>query len=459
VVRAVAHEPFFRQLAFDVRVIGFAVVLALIAPIVFSVVPARRMLRADAAAALTDATVRSVGNRGTARRQSALVVLQVTLAVTLLVVATLIVRSMQALVRVDPGYAVSGLLSTQIEIPKWKVGDDGEALRLRQTLLQRVATIPGVQGVTTATELPALQPMQMVTFALGNQPREDTAGRPSAGLTVASPDYFAVMGIPIVRGRAFTAQDAAGPAPVVVISRAMALRFWGDESGALGAQLVLEPFSAGARAPSTVIGVSADVANSGLEQAPRPQIYGLDSHQPTRSFYLIVRAHAPETLGPELRAVVRKIDPDLPTYQLRTVEEAFADGASSNRLLSGMFAAFAIVALLLATSGLYGVMSYAVSQRNSEIAIRIALGASPRNVAWAIFGRTLSLTGVGTVLGVAGALGLAQALRSTLYGVGPADPVTYLSAIAITGAAAVVASWVPVRRAARVDPIKGLRQV
>ena len=459
VVRAVAHEPFFRQLAFDVRVIGFAVALALIAPIVFSILPARRMLRADAAAALNDATVRSVGNRSTARRQSASVVLQVTLAVTLLVVATLIVRSMQAIVRVDPGYAISGLLSTQIEIPQWKVGDEGEALRIRQALLQRATTIPGVEGATTATELPALQPMQMVTFSLGNQPREDAATRPRAGLTVASPDYFAVMGIPIARGRAFTAQDAASPTPVVIVSRAMALRYWGNESRAIGAQIVLEPLSAGDRPPSTVIGVSSDVANSGLDQAPRPQMYGLDSHRPTRSFYLIVRARSPETLESELRAAVRRIDPDLPTYQLRTVEAAFADEASSNRLLSGMFAAFAIVALLLATSGLYGVMSYAVSQRNSEIAIRIALGASPPDVAWAIFGRTLSLTGVGTVLGLAGALGLAQAMRSTLYGVGPADPVTYLSVVVITGAAAVVASWIPVRRAARVDPIRGLRQV
>src|SRR5262249_31433617 len=168
VVRAVAHEPFFRQLAFGVRVISFAVVLALIAPIVFSILPARRMLRADAAAALNEATLRSVGNRGTARRQSALVVLQVTLAVTLLVVATLIGRSLQAIVRVDPGYAVSGLLSAQIDIPTWKIADDREVLRIQQTLLQRATTIPGVRGVAIATELPALQPMQVVTFSLGN---------------------------------------------------------------------------------------------------------------------------------------------------------------------------------------------------------------------------------------------------------------------------------------------------
>src|SRR5262249_26890046 len=232
-------------------------------------------------------------------------------------------------------------------IPTWKIADDRELLRIQQTLLQRATTIPGVRGVAIATELPALQPMQVVTFSLGNHPREDAAARHSVGLTVASPDYFAVMGIPIVRGRAFTSQDAASPAPVVVISRVMALRFWGDESRALGAQIVLDPPSGGDPAPFTVIGVSSDVANSGLDQAPGPQMYGLASHRPARSFHLIVRAHAPETLGPQLRAAVRAIDPDLPTYQLRTVEEAFADGASSNRLLIGMFAAFAIVALLL----------------------------------------------------------------------------------------------------------------
>jgi ABC-type antimicrobial peptide transport system permease subunit len=168
-----------------------------------------------------------------------------------------------------------------------------------------------------------------------------------------------------------------------------------------------------------------------------------------------VRAVAYEPLFRQLAFDVRVIG----FAQLRTVEEAFADDASSNLLLSEMFAAFAIVALLLATSGLYGVMSYAISQRSAEIAIRIALGASPRSVAWNVFGRSLSLAGVGTVLGVAGAFGLAQAMRSTLYGVGPADPATYLSVIAITGAAAAVASWIPMRRAARVDPIKGLRQV
>ncbi len=458
-VHAVTHEPFFRQLSFDVRVISFAVALAFMAPVVFSVIPARRMIRADAGDALKDATVRTVGNRSTARGQSALVVLQVTLAVTLLVVATLFVRSMQAVTRVDPGYAVSGLLATQIEIPTWKVADDNDALRVRQTLLQKAVAIPGAQGATTASELPAVDVEEIVTFAIGNQAPVDAVARPSAGLTVAGPDYFAVMGISMVRGRAFTTQDAASPARVAVISRAMARRFWGDESRALGAQIVVEPSSTGSRAPSTVVGVSSDVANVGVQREPRPQIYVLDAHRPTRSFYLIVRAHSPETLARDLQAAVRSVDPDLPTYQLRTIEEAIADEASADLLFTGMLAAFAIVALLLATSGLYGVMSYAVSQRRSELAIRMALGASPRHVAWNVFGRSLSLAGVGTVLGVAGAFGLAQAMRSTLYGVGPSDPATYLLVIAITAAAAVVASWIPMRRAARLDPINGLRQV
>jgi putative ABC transport system permease protein len=456
-VRTVAYEPFFRQLGFDVRVVGFAAALAFVAPLVFSIVPTLRMLRADPATALNDATMRSIGSRRTARGQSALVVLQVTLGVTLLAVAALIVKSMQTMTRIDTGYAVSGLLSTHIEVPTWKIADDRDAFRIRQALLQRATDIPGVEGATTATELPALHLLETVTFALDNRVSEDRAGRPSAGITVASPAYFAVMGIPIVAGRGFADADAASPAPVVVVSRAMAQRYWGDDGRALGAQIVLDPSSARPVA-STVIGVSADIANAGLGQTPRPQLYVLDAHRPARSFHLIVRARSPETLAPGLRAAVRDVDADLPTYQLRTVEEAFADETSSNWLLSGLFAAFAIVAMLLATGGLYGMMSYAVSQRTSEIAIRMALGASARDVASKVIARSLALAGIGAALGLAGAFGLAQAMRSVLYGVGPADPGTYLGVLAVTGGAALVASWIPMRRAARVDPIRGLRQ-
>ena len=456
-VRAVAYEPFFRQLAFDARVVGFAGTLAFVAPLVFSIVPTLRMLRADPATTLNDATIRSVGSRSTARGQSALVVLQVTLGVTLLVVAALIVRSMQAVNHIDPGYTVSGLISTHIEIPTWKIADDREAFRVRQALVQRAAVITGVEGVTTATELPALQPLETVTFAIANRTSEDRAGLPTAGITIASPAYFAVMGVPIVAGRGFADGDVASPAPVVVVSRAMAQRYWGDDSRALGAQLVLDPSSAHPVA-STVVGVSADIANAGFDQPPRPQVYMLDAHRPARRFYLVVRARSPETLASGLRAAVRDVDADLPTYQLRTVEEAFADETSSNRLLSGLFAAFAIVAMLLATGGLYGVMSYAVSQRTSEIAIRMALGASARDVASKVMARSLALAGIGAALGLAGAFGLAQAMRSVLYGVGPADPGTYFGVLGVTGIAALLASWIPMRRAARVDPIKGLRQ-
>ena len=270
------------------------------------------MLRADAATALNEATMRSIGNRSTVRGQSALVVLQVTLAVTLLVVATLVVRSLQAVNQVDVGYQMSGLLSTQIEIPTWKVSDDGEAFRLRQELLRKAAGLTGAAGATTASELPALQTLRMVTFSKGPQAQDDSA-RPSAGLTVASPDYFAVMGIPILRGRAFTGEDEASPAPVVVVSRTTAQRYWGEESHALGALITLEPSSADSQATATIVGIASDVANAGFELATRPHIYMLDAHRPTRSFYLIVRARSPETLAEELRAAVRRVDPDLPT--------------------------------------------------------------------------------------------------------------------------------------------------
>jgi predicted permease len=458
VVRAVAYEPFFRQLTIDGRVLAFAGVLAFVAPVVFSVLPTLRMLRVDVRDALNEATTRSVGGRNAARGQSALVVVQVSLAVTLLVVAGLVVKSVRAITRADVGYPVSGLLSANIEIPTWKVEDDRDAYAMRQAIIGRALEIAGVRSVATTTELPALQMADTTTFVIGSRVVEKPEDRPTAAVSVTSPAFFTAMQIPIVAGRGFTEQDTASPAPVVVISETAARRYFGGAPAALGAQITPDPPAGDRRVPMTIVGVSADVANPDLDQAPRPHLFVLDAHRLVRSFYLVARAENAGGLAPALRAAVTAVDADIPTYQLRTVEEAFADEFSSSHLLSGLFAAFAIVAVLLATAGLYGVMAYTVSQRAREIAVRIALGASAREVATAVAGRSLRLTVVGGVVGLVGAFGLAQAMRSILYGVGPTDAMTYMTVIAIAATAAMVAAWVPMRRAARVDPVQGLRQ-
>ena len=359
-VHAVATEPFFRQLALDLRVVGFAFVLAFLAPLVFAIIPTLRVLRLDIRrSALNEASARSVGGGSAARGRSVLVVVQVSLAVMLLVVAGLVVQSMRAVTRVNLGYDPARLL-TPGSMPDWKIGDEADAMALRRRLLDRAAAIAGAEGAAFASGLPALHFPPATAFDIGGHAAEPR-GRPAAGLVVASPGYFAVVGVPILAGRGFEPADAASPAPVAVVSAESARRYWGDPARALGATVRIPAADARPPLEARVIGVARDTANPDIDQAPEPVLYLLD-HRPTRRLQIVLRAAAPGSLAPALRAAIRDVDADLPAYQLRTATEGFAEENSSNLLLGGLFAAFALVAILLATTGLYGVMSYAVSQ-------------------------------------------------------------------------------------------------
>jgi len=207
-----------------------------------------------------------------------------------------------------------------------------------------------------------------------------------------------------------------------------------------------------------VIGVARNVANPMITEPSVPTLYLLDEHRPTRTTNVILRSAAPASLARPLRQAISEVDPDLPAYQLRTVTAAMEDENSSNLLLSGMFAAFATIAILLAMAGLYGVMSYAVSQRSGEIAVRLALGAPTRVIARQVIGQSVKLSIVGIAIGAVCAYGLARSIASLLFGVTPADVVTYGVAIALTLVASLVATWLPMRRAATIDPLESLRR-
>ena len=226
----------------------------------------------------------------------------------------------------------------------------------------------------------------------------------------------------------------------------------------MGATIRLPATDGRAALDATIIGVARDTANPDLDQAMNPMLFLLDEHRPARATHIILSAAAPARLAADLRQAIRDVDPDLPASQLRTVTEQFADEASSSVLLGSLFAAFAIVAVLLATAGLYGVVSYSVSQRTPEIAVRMALGASAREIARQVVGGSVRLAALGTLLGLAGAFGLAKAMAAILFGVSASDPATYAAAAVVALSAAVVASWIPMRRAATVDPIQSLRQ-
>jgi predicted permease len=455
-IHAVTTEPFFRQLDFDFRVLAFAVVLSVVAPLAFSVLPTRRILREDVRTTLSEGSTRSVGSATAARGRSSLVVLQVSLAVTLLIVAALVVQSVQHIVSSDLGYDPGRLLVAQIDVAPWKVADEGAALRVRQEVLARVKAIPGAEGAAPATHLPALQFAPEVAFDIAARVTEE-GDRPRAALTVVTADYFAVLGIPMLAGRGFQAADAASLRAVAVVSAEAARRFWLGTADAVGATIGIG-VADGPSMEATVIGVARNTVNPDLSQGPLPALFVLDEHRPARSTFVVVRGAAPAALAPAHRAAVTAVDPDLPTYQLRTLTEAFADEHSSNRLLSGMFAAFALIAVLLSMAGLYGVLSYAVSQRSGEIAMRLALGAPARLIATEFIGQSVRLAAAGTAFGTAAAYGIANAIRSVLFGVTAGDPTTYAAAVALIVAAALAASWVPMRRAVSIDPIESLRR-
>lgn len=456
-VHAMSSEPFFQQLAIDGRVIGFAVILAFVAPLLFSVVPTWRLLRSDVRGALADASTRAMGGPAAGRGRAALVVVQVTLAVVLLIVATLAVRSARAIVSADVGYRTTGLLLAEIDVPAWLRSDDASALRLRQDLVTRVRAVPGVDAVTTSTVIPSLTFAATTAFDIAGRaatPRD----RPSAGVIVSSTDFFAVTGIPLVAGRAFERADAGAAAAVTVVFAETARRYFGGADAAIGAHLRIDGAEGAPPLDATIVGVARDIANPDLDLAPAPQLVVLDEHRPARRQRLLVRSAAAAALAPAIREAFRAVDPDLPAADIRTVDAAFAEEVSSSALIGTLFAAFGAVAMLLATAGLYGVMAFVVSQRTPEIAVRMALGASRRDVAREVVGRTARLAGAGLVLGLAGGLALAQSMTSMLYGISPGDPLTYAGAGALTIAAALVAAWVPMRRAQHVDPIESLRQ-
>lgn len=456
-MHAVATEPFFKQVELDWRVVTLAFALALSAPLAFAILPTLRVLRAEVRTSLNDGTARTIGGARAARGRSTLVVIQVSLAVTLLVVSALVVQSMRAAIATDVGYDPEVLLSADVEVPVWKTADDGEALRIRRRLLEHARAIPGATGAALTTTLPALGFPASTLFDIAGRSAATDRDRPSTGLVVTSPDFFAVLGIPLAAGRGFEAADAGG-VPVAVISQEAARRYWGGAAQAIGAVVRL-PASGGAPPlEASIVGVSRDTADPMLDGPAPPMLFVLDDHRPTRSMTVVVRSATPAALAPALRAAIRDTDADLPAYRLRTVTEGFADETSSNQLLAGIFAAFAVVAVLLAIAGLYGVMAFGVSQRTPEIAVRLALGASTGEIARDVVGRSLRLTAVGAAIGLAGAFALAQTIRSILFGITPADPATYAGAIVVALVGAVLAAWIPMRRAIGVDPISSLRR-
>ncbi|HEY7474715.1 MAG TPA: ABC transporter permease [Vicinamibacterales bacterium] len=454
-IRAAAYEPFFELVRIDRNVLLFAAAVSILCPILFSLIPVLTTADDQASEALKEGG-RTAGAVRARRSRHALVVAQVALAMTLLVVATLVVRSMIAINRVDMGFDPHPLLTAQIVTPEWKHGDDGAVALVQEALLARLQRVPGVEAAAAASALPALEGGARQTFVVGGRPPASDAERPWARRFVVSADFFRAMALPVLAGRAFTTGDRGETEPVAVINVTAAQKYFGSTGAALDARLSM---AGPTEAPQwvRVVGVAADTSNPDIELPPDPHLYLPLTQKPSRAMALVLRAPRPADLAAAVRAGVRETDADMPVFQVRTFDEAIKDEQSSSVILAWMFAAFAMLALVLASTGLYGVISYTVGQRTQEIGVRMALGALPRDIRRLVVTQGARLIAIGGAIGLAGAVLVSQTMRSVLYGVTTLDPVTYAGVVAAILASAALAMWMPMRRATRLDPVRSLR--
>ena len=455
-IQAVVYEPFFALLSIDWRVMLFAIAATLVTCVLFGLAPALRAARADPIDALSQGSARTIGGMGVRRSRASLVVAQVTLAVALTILGALVSRSMIETSRIDLGFRTADLLTFRVDLPQAKYGDDERVRQLYDRVTDRLSSLPRVRSVAIVDRLPVLGGTAVTPLTIEGRAVAKQSDQPWAARVGAAAGYFETAAVPLIAGRSIIATDRADALPVVVVNRELASRYFGSVDRAVGQRVSLgrsdEPV-----AWRVIVGVVGDIRSGDVTAPPNPEVYVPLSQSPMRGVSVMVRAPAGDTLATSIRTAMREVDPALAVYDLRTMNQAIAIEMSSDVMLTGLFVSFAVIALVLAATGLYGVIAYLVSQRTREIGIRIALGAMPGKVGRMVLGEAAVLFGMGMSLGLGAALVLGRQMRTLLYGIGPADPGTYIGATAVLAAVMFIAAYVPARRAMRVSPLSALR--
>lgn len=453
-----AGIPRLAEVGMDWRVLAFAGAVAIATSVLFGIVPALT----STGAALSQAMVASgrggaVGPGGR-RTQKTLVVCELALAVVLLVGAGLLIRSYQRLSGVNPGFSADRVLTFHLALPESKYPTAAAVYQAVSGYVERLEGTPGVEAAAAVFGLP-LDSDFNASSSFTRPGEADTADSPSAGMRIVTPGYFAALKIPVRSGRIFDAHDDDAGAEVVVINEEAARRYWPDrnpigESIKLGVRL-----ASGVRSgQKTIVGVVGDVKYRGLDVAAPPEVYLPYAQHPVDSLTVAVRTTGePAAVVPSARAALAALDPELPMADIRPMAELVGRSIAERRFTMLLLATFACLAVLLAAIGVYGVLAYVVSQRTQEIGLRLAIGAAPADVVRLFVREGATLAAVGLAGGLGGAAIASRALSTMLFGVGATDPLTFAGVAVALGAAALAASYLPARRAARVDPMEALR--
>jgi predicted permease len=439
----------------DVTVAAATIGLSGASALLFGLVPALQASRTDPSAALRTGERGSTGDRRRARTRSALVVAEVALTMILLVSAGLLANSFLRLQRVDPGFQTEGVLVVDLPLPQSRYTDGKRQAAFYERVLGGVRQQAGVRSAAILFPSPLDGNSAQGAFAIEGRPTATArTDRPRASIAAVSDDYFRTLGIPVIRGRDFTEHDH-DPAPAAVIVNAtLARRYWPGED-AIGKRL---RFGEGDDDWLTVVGIVGDTRNIGLDNEPAPLLY-ISYQQFTLPFMgIAIRSDAPASaIASIVRDQLRLADPDLPVDRIQPLHEILDEAVAQPRFRTWVISAFAVMGAVLAAVGVYGLISYSVSQRTREIGIRIALGASAAHVMRSVVREGLLLGAIGVAIGTAGAMAATRVLSSFLFGVEATDPVTFAAVAILLLAIAALASYVPSRRALRVDPLTALR--
>ncbi len=440
--------------ALDGRVLGFTLAVACATAVLFGMAPALAAARGSLRQPLTEGG-RGSGSGGRNRVRHILVAAEVGLALVVLASAGLMIKSMARLLAVEPGFDPRNVLTMEIALPQQNTyyGPPGRP-RFCQDLDERVAGIPGVQSVGAAAHLP-LRGNAGRSFRIEGRPEPPPDQEPGGSYSVACPGYFRTLGVRVLEGREFTHQDTLGSPGVVVINDALAKRYWPDEDP-IGRRV-----SIGAKGDPqwlTIVGIVGNVRHWGLSRDIRPQLFRPYTQAAWPWMQIVVRtATAPETFAPAVKRAMAAVEPDRALSSPYTMERTVRQSVGSRRFFMLMLTAFASLALLLAAVGIVGVVSYAVTQRTHEVGIRLALGAQRKNVVWMMVRSSMKWVLAGVALGAAASLGATRVLATMLFDVKPADPWVLSAVAALLAATALVASYLPARRATRIDPLDALR--
>ena len=449
--RGPADIPYLADVRLDYRVLLFTALVSIATGIIFGLVPVFTAAKTDPNESLKEGGSRVASSRRGQLLRGGLTVTELALAMVLLTGSGLLIRSFVRLMMIDPGFNAHHILTARIDLPETQYSEPSQQSAFFQNLLERVHALPGVISADAVASLPLTGYMMSSSFDVEGQSRPEV--NTAASINIASPGYFQTMGVPLISGRTFTSQDTAEAPKVVMLNPTCVRKFFPGENP-VGKHIKIPD----AEGWATIVGVVGDVRQSGLASLPEPEIIEPYLQVPNSYMTLVIRTSTdPLSLVPALRSQVQSLDRDLPMFEVSTMEQYLAEEMAGRRFNMVLLGIFAGLALILAVVGIYGILAYIVTQQTHEIGIRMAMGAQRRDMLLFILRRGVRLTLIGVAIGLPAAWVVTRVMSSLLYGVSPRDPLTFIGMTLLLVTTALLASYIPARRATKVDPMVALR--